>query len=309
MTKSEAHLPALRALILEDQVDLGEGAREVATAICERHGGAVRGLVYYGSAMRQGEVADKMYDFYVIVDQYKSVYGSGLKRFGSWLLPPGVHYMQITGANGKRLRSKYSIVSEKAFHRRARGGAFESMLWARFAQPSVVLSDDADVRAELLDTLALACAHFADEIRPLLSGPVTPSSPWVRGLSESYRTELRPERPDARAAEIVARFGPRYRRLSEILFASELETPPEPGQVRAFLCQMKWILRRIVGKPMGALRVMKAAATFDAGLDYILEKVESHSGVRLEVTDEERRRPLFHAPSLAWRLYRAGAFR
>ena len=309
MTTPNARLPALRALILEDQIDLGEGAREVAQAICERHKGAVRGLVFYGSAMRQGEVADKMYDFYVIVDQYKSVYGSGLKRFGSWLLPPGVHYMQITGANGKRLRSKYSIVSEKAFHRRARGGAFESMLWARFAQPSAVLSDIPEVRMQLLDTLALACAHFANEIRPLLSGPVAPLLPWIRGLSESYKTELRPERPDARASEIVARFEGRYRKLSEILFASELEIPPKPGRARAFLCQGKWILRRIIGKPMGALRVLKAAATFDAGLDYILEKVESHSGVRLQVTEAERRRPLIHAPSLAWRLYRAGAFR
>lgn len=309
MTFPDSRLAALRALILEDQVDLGDGAREMAQAICERHKGAVRGLVFYGSAMRQGEIADKMYDFYVIVDEYKSVYGSGLKRLGSWLLPPGVHYMQITGANGKRLRSKYSIVSEKAFHRRARGGAFESMLWARFAQPSVVLSEISEVRNQLIDTLTLACIHFAEEIRPLLSGPITPLSPWIRGLSESYRTELRPERPEARAGEIVRRFEPRYRRMSEILFTEELEKPPQPSHLRGFLGQGKWMLRRIIGKPMGALRVLKAAATFDAGLDYILEKVESHSGVRLQVTDDERRRPLFHAPSLAWRLYRAGAFR
>ena len=305
----DRHLPALRALILEDQLELGEGAMEMARAIHSRHNGAVRGLVFYGSAMRQGESADKMYDFYVIVDKYKSVYGSGLKRLGALLLPPGVHFMQITGKNGKRLRSKYSIVSEKAFHRRARGGAFESMLWARFAQPSIVVAENRDVYDELIDTLALSCQHFAKEIRPLISGPVDPLSPWVRGLSESYRTELRPERPDARAREIVARFEMRYRRLSEILFAAELATPLQPHPLRAALCQTRWILRRIVGKPMGALRVLKAATTFDAGLDYILEKVESHSGVRLQVTEAERKRPLMHAPSLAWRLFRAGAFR
>ncbi len=302
-------LPALRALILEDQLELGQGALEMARAIYMRHNGAVRGLVFYGSAMRQGEAADKMYDFYVIVDRYKSVYGSGLKRLGAWLLPPGVHFMQITGENGKRLRSKYSVVSEKAFHRRARGGAFESMLWARFAQPSIVVSENPTVYDELIDTLALSCQHFANEIRPLLSDKVDPLSPWVRGLSESYRTELRPERPDARAREIVARFEARYRRLSEILFAAELAAPPEPDRLRAMLCQARWIMRRIVGKPMGALRVLKAATTFDAGLDYILEKVQSHSGVRLQVTEAERKRPLLHAPSLAWRLYRAGAFR
>ena len=302
-------MQALRALIEQDQIELGHGAQEMAQAIYQRHPGAVRGLVFYGSAMRQGETADKMYDFYVIVESYKSVYGSGLKRFGAWILPPGVHFMQIQGSNGRRLRSKYSIVSEKAFHRRARGGALESMLWARFAQPSVVLAEDPAVRADLLDTLALACHHFAGEIRPLLTGQIDPLRPWVRGLSESYRTELRPERPDERAAEIVARFEARYRALSAILFAEELKNAPSSNRMSAALCQSRWILRRIIGKPMGALRVLKAATTFDAGLDYILEKVESHSGVRLQVTEAERKRPLLNAPSLAWRLYRAGAFR
>lgn len=308
MTASVSLAP-LRALILEDQVTLGQGALEMADAIRARHKSSVRALVFYGSAMRQGERADKMYDFYVIVDSYKSVYGSGLKRLATALLPPGVHFLQILGSDGRRLRSKYSIVSEKAFHRRTRGGAFESMLWARFAQPCMVLTEDAELHARLTDTLAMACNHFASEIRPLLSGPVSPSEPWVRGLYESYRTELRPERPRERAEEIVARFEGRYAKLSETLFAEELRSGARPGGARAFLCRLRWLGRRLVGKPMGAIRVLKAAATFDAGLDYVLEKVESHSGVRIDVTEAERKRPILHAPSLAWRLYRAGAFR
>lgn len=300
---------ALRACILDDQMPLGPAAAEMAQAICARHGSAVRGLVFYGSAMRQGEAAHKMYDFYVIVDRYKSVFGSGLKRLGAFLAPPGVQYMQITDSAGNRLRSKYSIVSEKAFHRRTRGGALESMLWARFAQPAVIIAEDASVRTELLETLAQACMHFAGEIRPLLSGPVDSLEPWAVGLAESYRTELRPERPDSRAREIVARYDARYRRLSEILFADEIVGTAKADTGRTFACRTRWFIRRILGKPMGAFRVIKAAATFDAGLDYVLEKVESHSGVKLAVTDAERKHPLLHAPSLAWRLYRAGAFR
>lgn len=300
---------ALRACILDDQLPLGPAAAEMARAICARHGDAVRGLVFYGSAMRQGEAAHKMYDFYVIVDRYKSVFGPGLKRFGAFIAPPGVQYLQITDEAGNRLRSKYSIVSEKAFHRRTRGGALESMLWARFAQPAIVIADDPKVRADLLETLAQACVHFAGEVRPLLSGPVDPLEPWARGLAESYRTELRPERPDSRAREIVARYEARYRRLSEILFAAEIAGAARKDAGRSFACRTRWFVRRILGKPMGAFRVIKAAATFDAGLDYVLEKVESHSGVKLAVTEAERKHPLLHAPSLAWRLYRAGAFR
>jgi len=84
---------------------------------------------------------------------------------------------------------------------------------------------------------------------------------------------------------------------------------PDAGRLRRGVCRAKWLLRRIIGKPLGVLRVLKAATTFDAGLDYILEKVASHSGVVLEVSAAERRHPVLHAPKLAWRLWRAGAFR
>ncbi len=302
----ESDLRALRDLIRDEQMPINSAALAMADAIRARHPGAVRGLVFYGSALRLGEQADKMLDFYVIVDRYRSVHGTGLKQFASFLIPPSVHFLEIRDAEGRRLRSKYAIVSEKAFHRRTRGGAFESMLWARFAQPATVIADDPEVRAALLDTLAHACRHLADEVRPLLPAHIAPLDPWVRALAESYRTELRPEKPEARAREIVGRFEDRYTRLSELLFDPAMQ---RPGGFDVQLCRLRWFARRIVGKPMGALRVLKAAATFDAGLDYVLEKIESHSGVRLEVSENERKRPVLNAPVLAWRLFRAGAFR
>lgn len=305
MTPDEV-MDGLRAIVRDDQVPVSPGATAMANAIRARHVGAVRGLVFYGSALRQGEKSDKMLDFYVIVSSYGAVHGTGLKQLASFLIPPSVHFMEIRDEAGNRLRSKYAIVSEKAFHRRTRGGAFETMLWARFAQPATVIADDPAVQAALIDTLAMACRHLADEVRPLMQAPFDPLEPWVRGLAASYRTELRPEKPEARAREIVGRFEARYRRLSALLF------PPDAPQADGFsrmLCRLRWGARQVVGKPMGAMRVLKAAATFDAGLDYILEKVESHSGVRLEVTENERKRPVLNAPMLAWRLYRAGAFR
>ena len=306
----EDQLQALRAVVLDDQLPLNPAAIAMADAIRARHPGAVRALVFYGSALRLGEQADKMLDFYVIVDRYRSVHGTGLKQLASFLIPPSVHYLEIRDAEGRRLRSKYAIVSEKAFHRRTRGGALESMLWARFAQPATVIADEPVVKNALIDTLAQACLHLSKEVRPLLVAPVSPLDPWVRGLAESYRTELRPEKPQARAREIVGRFEARYSRLSELLFSRELGSAAlQSGGSNALFCRIRWFVRRLVGKPMGALRVLKAAATFDAGLDYILEKVESHSGVRLEVSENERKRPVLNAPMMAWRLFRAGAFR
>ncbi len=253
-----------------------------------------------------------MLDFYVIVENYRAVHGRGLAALGAWALPPSVHYTAFTDAAGTRLRSKYAVISEPAFLRRASGGSLESMLWARFTQPATIIADDPMLRDRLMDTLASACRHFTAQVVPLLSGPLAPGDLWARGLCESYRTELRPESAGPRAAEIVARFPERYARLSEILLPCSADGAPElpdVGRLRRFACCAKWILRRIIGKPLGVLRVLKAATTFDAGLDYILEKVASHSGVVLKVSDAERRHPVLHAPKLAWRLWRAGAFR
>lgn len=299
-------------IIRAEQVSIGDRAEALVSVIRARHGDDVKALLFYGSSLRAGEQSGKMLDFYVLVDSYKSVYGSGLKRFFSFLAPPGVHYCEADGPGGERLRSKYSIVSLPAFRRRARGGALESMLWARFAQPTRIVTDDDKLREELIETVSLACRHFLAETAPLLSGAVTPKVLWARGLEESYRTELRPEDAEARAAQIVENDAERYIAIAEALYplsqsGDALILPDGPSSRR--MSQFRWFLRRVVGKPMGAFRVMKAFFTFDAGLDYLLEKISSHSGVEIEVSDGERKRPLLHAPVLAWRLYRRGAFR
>ncbi len=305
--KKAGELAAIRQVIEADQGPLSPPAQAMAEAIRTRHGPMVRALVFYGSALREGDAAEKMLDFYVIVENYRAIYGLGLKSLGAWLLPPNVHFMAVTDAGGVKLRSKYAVISQAAFMRRAGGGSLESMLWARFSQPVIVIAEDPVLRARLIEVLAKACRHFAAEVTPLLSGPVAPGDIWARGLQESYRTELRPESPGPRAAEIVARFPKRYARLSQIIVPhGEL---PDMGGLRRATCRAKWLLRRIIGKPLGMLRVLKAATTFDAGLDYILEKVASHSGVEIEVSAAERRHPVLHAPKLAWRLWRAGAFR
>ncbi|PWE34026.1 hypothetical protein DDZ14_02365 [Maritimibacter sp. 55A14] len=312
MSRLPPPLPALRALVEADQRPLTGAALAMAEAIRARHGDAVRALIFYGSALREGEAAAKMLDFYVIVGSYRAVHGTGLRAFATWILPPSVHFLQIDGPEGRKLRSKYAIISERAFHRRAGGGVLESMLWARFTQPATVQCDDPATRAALLDTLARAPAHFARQTRPLLDGRIGPGDLWVRGLAESYRTELRPERPLPRATEIVERAPDRYARLSDILLERDAAGHlclPDPGRAARLACKARWLARRVAGKPLGALRVLKAATTFDAGLDYILEKIESHSGVRMEPTEAERRHPVLNAPRLAWRLWRAGAFR
>ena len=303
----------LREIIESEQRPIGDRAEALVAEIRRKHAGAEKALLFYGSSLRAGEASGKMLDFYVLVDSYRDVHGFGLKQLGSFLAPPSVHYCEADGPDGERLRSKYSIVSLSAFRRRARGGAFESMLWARFAQPTILICEDASLRSDLLDTLAHASSHFLSETASLLKGEVEKTAIWERGLMESYKTELRPEDATGRSKQIVAKHKQRYEQLAMAVFPTANDDASlllaDPGPVRRNLCRIRWFWRRVIGKPMGAFRVLKAFFTFDAGLDYVLEKIKSHSGAEIEVSDHARKYPLLHAPVLAWRLFRKGAFR
>jgi hypothetical protein len=311
--RSAPDISKIRAIIEQEQRPIGDRAEALVAEIRRKHKGAEKALLFYGSSLRAGEASGKMLDFYVLVDRYRDVHGFGLKQLGSFLAPPSVHYCEAEGPNGERLRSKYSIVSLSAFRRRARGGALESMLWARFAQPTLLICSDPELRNDLLDTLAHATRHFLAETAPLLSGEVKQTAIWERGLKESYQTELRPEDATGRSQQIVAKHAERYAELAAAAFPKDASattiTLQDAGTFGRTLCQMKWFTRRVVGKPMGAFRVLKAFFTFDAGLDYVLEKIKSHSGAEIEVSDHARKYPLLHAPVLAWRLFRKGAFR
>ncbi len=307
--KTNDPLPAIRRQIAGEQQSLPPAAQQMARAIRREHRGCVRALLFYGSSLREGDEAGRMLDFYVLVDRYRDVHGRGLRQLASFLIPPSVHYLELPCASGPPLRCKYAIMSEASFHRRTGGGAFESMLWGRFAQRVTIDTDSPERFDRLVDTLARACLHLAEETLPLLKAPGDIEGIWARGLSESYRTELRPENAPQRARELVARFPERYGAMSDAIFgscaASRAAAIASTGWRRRQVCRMRWALRRVVGKVMAGLRVIKAAFTFDAGLDYVLEKIESHASRPVKITDSERRHPLLHSPLIAWKLLRA----
>ena len=312
MTRQEADLRPVRAIIEAEQTTPGPRVDAMCNAIRARHGDSIRAFLLYGSGLRDADDQEKLLDFYVLVDNYTAVHGRGATAVGAFLAPPSVHYIEIIGPGATPVRSKYSIISLSAFHRRASGRALEAMLWARFAQPTIVLTDDPDIRNDIMMTLSRAVRHFANETVPLLRRGSTSRDLWVRALVESYRSELRAENPQLRAAELVDRYRDRYDALTAALYgqsdANSIGLPTASWTARQY-CRLRWFARRAIGKPMTAIRVLKAVFTFDGGLDYVLHKLHSHSGVTIEVTNAQRRHPLCFSPLLAWKLYRKGAFR
>ena len=54
-----------------------------------------------------------------------------------------------------------------------------------------------------------------------------------------------------------------------------------------------WIFRTLVGKSLSALRLFKALFTFENPLDYLVWKIERHTGIRETPTDLQRKYPYY----------------
>ena len=68
---------------------------------------------------------------------------------------------------------------------------------------------------------------------------------------------------------------------------------------------MSWAPRRMLGKPLNMLRLVKAAFTYDGGASYLVDKLQRHAGLTIVLSPWQRRHPLLAAPALIWSVRRA----
>jgi hypothetical protein len=286
----------------------------------ERHHDAVNSILIYGSCLRGGDIFDGLVDLYLVCDSYGAAYaGHGLALI-NWLLPPNVFYAELVH-EGKTLRSKYALISTADFRRGCSTRWFESYLWGRFAQPvRIVYCRDRSSRDTVEQCLLQASRTFLQRTLPCLpaSGPVFDL--WRDALALSYGTELRAER-SGRAAELAhvsrGHFETVTRQLQGALdfpfsvYESEQTLhyrADVPGYQRAS-GRLGWLLRRVCGKLLSVLRLLKGLFTFDGGIDYVVWKLARHSRQEVVVPDKVRRFPLLFMWGFFWRLYRQGVFR
>ena len=299
---------------------VGAAAFALVDAIVRRHGHAVDAVLFYGSCLRRGDptaAEDPVFDFYVLVDDYRHIYQGRLAAFANALLPPNVFYLETTW-HDRALRAKYAVVALRQFRQAMSVHAVHSYFWARFAQPArLPYTRDERARAAVVDSLVEAVTTLVRNTVGLLNDPFAPVELWTGAFRATYAAELRAERDD-RAALIYEADRERYDRLAApALQAAGFNVKiNEDDRLSVALTKdarrraaAAWRRRRVLGKLLSLLRLAKGAFTFAGGVDYLLWKIERHSGVKTTVTPWQRRHPLLAAPGLAWRLYRRGAFR
>ncbi len=289
-------------------------------ALLSRYGRAVQAVVFYGSCLRTMEDRDGIVDLYVLVDRYRSAYDGLLKPFLNKVLPPNVFYMEVAH-EGRRVRSKYAVISMKDFCRGVSSAWFHSYLWGRFCQPSTIaFSSNESVKTEVNHALAQAVLTFMTRSLPQVPKRFSAKDLWQRGLLLSYRSELRTERP-AKIKALYETASDHYERLTrcalpllpyEVSMTSSESRDRYEASVSAVTrlwSRVTWAVRAIQGKILSALRLLKGLLTFEGGPEYIQWKIERHSGVRVSVSPKLKGYPILSSLVLVWRLYRKGGFR
>ena len=290
-------------------------------SIMARYGRAVQAVLYYGSCLRKGDELDGIVDLYVLVDTYRSAYGGRLlPAVFNKILPPNVFYLEIPFEDWT-VRTKYAIFSVADFERGASRRWFHSYVWGRFAQPAGLLYvRTPQIEQRVINALAQAAMTFIVRVLPRAAENFSARQLWRQGLLLSYRAELRAERPD-KVARLYEASPEHYEQISRaamaaVGFSVEIQPDVQPLHYRAriplhvrWTARFAWALRSLQGKLLSILRLFKAWFTFRGGVNYILWKVQRHSGITVELTPRLRRFPLLAVFVLTWRLYRRGAFR
>jgi hypothetical protein len=292
----------------------------LADTLLGTYGKTVLAVLFYGSCLRTGTDRDGMVDLYVIVDSYSAAFPKSILSALNKLLPPNVFYLEVP-FEGRKVRAKYAVVSMEDFNCGTSKCWFHSYLWGRFAQPVGLLYGRNDRVAEQIQSaLAQAVLTFIARVLPLVPSPFTPRELWRKGLELSYRTELRAERPHklVRLFEAAPDYYERITRAALVALPFPIEIQESDAGCRYTVHiskwtrrvgRLDWMVRSWQGKILSVLRLIKGTLTFHGGVDYILWKIERHSGVRVEAPPRLKRYTFLATCFILWRLFRQGAYR
>jgi hypothetical protein len=266
----------------------------MAAHIQKTHGGKVRAVLAYGSALRGTAPGDTLLDLYLLTDSFEDVSTNPISRLACRLVPPNVYYAETT-FQGETLRAKYAALPLTQFADWMTENTGNPYFWARFCQP-VRLLHATNATSESAVVEALATALRTMHANALALAPhASPADVFAAGFAATYSTELRPE-SSARSRSIVENNAAYYEDAARLMAG----TAPRSAN---------WAWRRLSGKLLSVVRLTKAAFTFSGGVDYAAWKIARHSGQTIEITDWNRRHPLLTGLLLLPRLLRKGALR
>ncbi|MGE0667785.1 MAG: hypothetical protein AB7O49_14620 [Sphingomonadales bacterium] len=316
-TEGEDFRAVMDRVLAELYQPLFPAAEAAARDLLSAHPGATA-ILFYGSCLRAGTDDEKILDFYVLADDLGEANGSEVLGFFNRILPPNVFYRE-TEFEGRTVRTKYALMSTEGFVESMSLDCLNPSFWARFAQPcALAWVRDARVAGYVSEAIAQAVITAVSVVAPVHPSPFTADELWSHVFQMTYAAELRSENAATKGGEIFREYPERYRELAvpamraggiEVAVDEHgfLRTTVPPSRARREM--QRWRSRRLQGKSLSLLRLVKGAFTFTGGLDYLAWKMRRHSGVDIEIKPWHRRHPIIGGLVLIRKARRKGGFR
>lgn len=288
------------------------GAQALTDLLRARFGSNLRGVLFYGSNQRRGVDDEGLLDLYAFVDNYRSAFSNPLLVLANRVLPPNVFYLE-TQLDSHVVRCKYAVLSLADLSLRTTARSFEPYFWARFAQPcTLVWAAGESVRATVTQALVSSIETFIAAGLPLMPEEFESRDLWITTWRQTYRAELRAERPDV-VEKLWNNASERYERVTRLALGSSGSAGNSGKFVKSSLSaeptRNRWGLRIASAKLWFLLRLLRNGLIFEGGIDYILWKMARHSDVAIDKDWRRKRWPIPALLAQLWRLYRAGTFR
>jgi hypothetical protein len=286
-------------------------AEELIRYITNVFGPSTAAVVHYGShAQKSGSRPDSAYDFFVIADDYETVFLSFAAqvkpRFSarsatvlSRFLPPSVVALTHLPGAGERDTAKCAVLSLRDLAVACSSNSPDHFTKGRlFQQLQLAWSRDSAARTAVEDAIVAARLATFEWGAPYLPEPFDVEEYLRTLLATSYAGEIRPERP-ARIEELIAAQRPAMLAIYGVLLADledqgvlrragekyeQTRTLPPSAKAR-----VDSYFRR--SKARATLRWVKLIWLYDDWLEYLRQKVGRRSGLVIDLTPHERRWP------------------
>ncbi len=274
--------------------------------LVDQAGNHLRAVIFFGSHLVNSTPGQhSAADWFVIVDDYRAFYRASNAWFAypaflvAWLnrlLPPNVIHIPIAGGAG----IKAAVISEKDFARAMGARAKDHFCKGRLVQKvEIIYAHDHETGEWVQKRLLDARMGTLDWVPLYADGNFSVESYCLAMMKTSYGAEIRPE-SSGRVLEVIAQ---QQQSLIES-FQPVLDAGVEqgvlekdgqsyrPNQPVRKLQKWRWRGYFRKTKIRATLRWLKYVVTFAGWPDYIVRKLERRSGIKVELTDTERRWPL-----------------
>ena len=279
---------------------------DTLTELTDRAGSNLRAVVFFGSHLvNSAPGRHSAADWVVIVDEYRAFY----REFSAWfgypaglvaglnrLLPPNVIHIPAAGGAG----IKAAIISEKDFARAMGARAKDHFCKGRLVQKvEIIYARDDEIRERVNERLLDARMGTLDWVPLYADEKFTVESYCLAMMRTSYGAEIRPE-SSGRVLEVIAQQQASLIESFQPVLAAGIERgvltrdrqeyrlSQPPGEAQKL--RWRWYFRKSKIRP--TLRWPQSRMTFSGWPDYIVRKLERRSGIKVELTDAERRWPL-----------------